>query len=115
MMLVVWLVFIGASLLEVGGDAVGRKGLRGSRALVIVAGCLMLAGYGLLVNAVSWNFSKLLGVYIASFATTSILWGASFSGRMCLLPCGWDWRLSSSAAWSFSLASDNGGRHRGYF
>jgi len=75
MMLVPWLIFIGASLLEVGGDAVIRKGLRGGRALVIVAGSLMLAGYGLLVNAVSWNFSKLLGVYIAFFATASILCG----------------------------------------
>ena len=35
----------------------------------------MLALYGLMVNSVRWDFSKLLGVYIGFFATVSVLFG----------------------------------------
>ncbi len=70
-----WLVFVGSALLEVGGDAVVRKGLRGASVVVILAGGLMLACYGLLVNTVRWDFSKLLGVYVAVFAIVSVLAG----------------------------------------
>jgi drug/metabolite transporter superfamily protein YnfA len=72
---IAWLVFIGAALLEVGGDAVVRKGLRGSGLLIIVTGCIMLGCYGLVVNMVRWDFSRLLGVYVAVFALISILFG----------------------------------------
>ena len=71
--LLAWLIFLGAALLEVGGDAVVRKGLRESGWPFVLAGCLMLAGYGLLVNMVKWDFSKLLGVYVAVFALVSVL------------------------------------------
>jgi drug/metabolite transporter superfamily protein YnfA len=70
-----WLVFIAAALLEVGGDAVIRRGLRGRSAVCLVLGCATLAGYGLVVNSVKWDFSKLLGVYVGFFAATSILFG----------------------------------------
>jgi hypothetical protein len=70
-----WLIFIGAAILEVGGDAVIRKGLRESGLLIIVIGCVMLGCYGLVVNMVRWDFSKLLGVYVAVFALMSILFG----------------------------------------
>ena len=70
-----WVVFLGAAVLEVGGDAVVRKGLRGGSLGVIVAGGVMLGFYGLVVNMVKWDFSKLLGVYVAIFAVTSILFG----------------------------------------
>ncbi len=70
-----WLIFIGAAILEVGGDAVVRKGLRGSGMLVILSGCAMLGLYGVVVNMVKWDFSKLLGVYVAVFALISILFG----------------------------------------
>lgn len=73
--IVTWLVFLGAAFLEVGGDAVIRKGLHGSRFTFIAFGGLMLAGYGLLVNTVRWDFSKLLGVYVIVFALVSILCG----------------------------------------
>ena len=73
--LLAWLIFFGAAALEVGGDAVVRKGLRGSSVATIVAGCLMLGGYGLVVNMVKWDFSKLLGVYVAFFALVSVLFG----------------------------------------
>jgi small multidrug resistance family-3 protein len=69
------LIFIAAALLEVGGDAVVRAGLRGRGFLFIVAGMLMLGGYGLVVNAVRWDFSRLLGVYVAVFALVSVLSG----------------------------------------
>ena len=70
-----WLVFIAAALLEVSGDAVVRRGLRGSRLLWLLSGCIMLALYGILVNSVRWDFSKLLGVDVGFFAATSILFG----------------------------------------
>ncbi len=35
----------------------------------------MLAVYGLVVNSVKWDFSRLLGVYIAFFAVVSVLFG----------------------------------------
>ncbi len=70
-----WLVFIGAAILEVGGDAVVRKGLRGSGLVLIMTGFAMLGCYGVVVNMVKWDFSKLLGVYVAVFAVISILFG----------------------------------------
>lgn len=73
--LLAWLVFIAAALLEVGGDAVVRHGLRGKRAIFVVAGFLALGCYGLVVNSVKWDFSKLIGVYVAFFAVISVLAG----------------------------------------
>jgi len=70
-----WLIFIGAAVLEVGGDAVVRKGLRGSGLIVIMIGFAMLGCYGVVVNMVKWDFSKMLGVYVAIFALISILFG----------------------------------------
>ena len=78
---VAWLVFVGAALLEVGGDAVIRKGLYGSDRAYIALGGLMLAGYGLLVNTVSWDFSRLLGVYVVVFALISVLCGRFVFGE----------------------------------
>ena len=75
MTLIPWLVFIGSAILEVGGDALIRKGLHGRGVLLIIAGVAALGSYGLLVNTVRWDFSKLLGVYIAVFAIVSVLWG----------------------------------------
>jgi small multidrug resistance family-3 protein len=70
-----WLLFVVAAILEVGGDALIRKGLRGSGWTMIAAGCATLAFYGVVVNLVKWDFSKLLGVYVAFFAVVSVLWG----------------------------------------
>ncbi len=79
--LAAWLVFVGSALLEVGGDAVVRKGLRGTNVAIILAGGLMLACYGLLVNTVRWDFSKLLGVYVAVFAIVSVMAGRFVFGE----------------------------------
>ena len=70
-----WLVFVLAALLEVGGDALMRRGLRGGGLLFIFAGIAVLGSYGLVVNTVKWDFSKLLGVYVAIFALISVLCG----------------------------------------
>lgn len=75
MSLIAWLVFLGSALLEVGGDAVIRKGLNGANALIIIGGGLMLASYGLLVNTLRWSFSSLLGVYVTVFAVVSVAFG----------------------------------------
>jgi|GEM_PF-1896642 len=56
-----WFVFICAAIFEVGGDAVVRKGLRGNNLIIVLMGCVMLGSYGVVVNTVKWNFSKLLG------------------------------------------------------
>jgi multidrug transporter EmrE-like cation transporter len=70
-----WLILVAAAALEVGGDALVRQGLRGHGWAFIVAGGLALSGYGLVVNLVRWDFSRLLGVYVAVFAVVSVLTG----------------------------------------
>ena len=78
---VAWVVFIAAAAFEVGGDAVVRKGLRGGGLAFVALGCAMLGCYGLVVNLVKWDFSKLLGVYVAVFAVISILTGRFIFGE----------------------------------
>ena len=75
MNLTVWGIFLLAAIMEVAGDAIIRKGLRGGGAILITIGCVILGAYGLVVNTVKWDFSKLLGVYVCVFAFISILAG----------------------------------------
>jgi len=75
MNLFVWGIFLTAAIMEVTGDALIRKGLRGGGALLIALGFLVLGGYGIVVNTVRWDFSRLLGVYVCVFAFVSILAG----------------------------------------
>lgn len=70
-----WLVFVVAAVLEMSGDALIRKGLRGSGVLFITIGFAILGCYGLIVNSVKWDFSKLIGVYVGVFAAVSVLCG----------------------------------------
>jgi multidrug transporter EmrE-like cation transporter len=70
-----WIIFVAAAILEVGGDAIVRRGLSSSNLAIILCGCLTLSCYGLVVNLVKWDFSRLLGVYVAVFALVSILCG----------------------------------------
>ena len=70
-----WVIFIFAALLEVAGDAVVRRGLRARGAVWVVTGCAALALYGVVVNSVKWDFSKLLGVYVGFFAVVGVLFG----------------------------------------
>jgi small multidrug resistance family-3 protein len=68
MMLVAWTVFIVGALLEVAGDAAIRIGLRGGGVILIVIGCALLGSYGLIVNMIQWDFSRIFGVYVCVFA-----------------------------------------------
>lgn len=72
---IAWIIFFAAAALEVGGDAVIRRGLRGGVVWFIVLGFAALGCYGVVVNTVKWDFSRLLGVYVAVFAVVSVLTG----------------------------------------
>ena len=81
MTIAAWAIFIWAAALEVGGDALIRKGLRSQGILAILLGFLALGCYGLVVNIVRWDFSKMLGVYISFFALASVLAGRYYFGE----------------------------------
>jgi drug/metabolite transporter superfamily protein YnfA len=70
-----WIIFFTAALLEVGGDAAIRRGLRGGGLLSLLAGLVFLGFYGLAVNSVKADFSKAFGGYVAFFALVSVLCG----------------------------------------
>src|SRR5262249_5871037 len=86
------LVFLAAALLEVGGDAAIWRGLRGRAAGFVVIGLIALGCYGLLVNSIKWDFSKLLGIYVGVFALVSVLCGR-FLFREHIAPSTW-WGLA---------------------
>ena len=69
------LVLIVAAVLEVGGDALIRRGLRASGVVFVVLGFLVLGSYGVVVNLLDLDFSRLLGVYVGVFALASVLFG----------------------------------------
>jgi small multidrug resistance family-3 protein len=56
-----------AAVLEVGGDALVRWGLKGGRWYGLALGAAVLFAYGLSVNLPKWDFGRLMGVYIAVF------------------------------------------------
>jgi drug/metabolite transporter superfamily protein YnfA len=64
-------ILFAAALLEAGGDALVRKGLHttsaASRSVLFLIGALVLFVYGYVVNAPSWDFGRLLGVYVVFF------------------------------------------------
>ena len=65
------LILVAAAVLEVGGDALVRWGVRGGQNLGFVLGAIVLFGYGMTVNVPKWEFSRLMGVYIAVFFVVS--------------------------------------------
>jgi drug/metabolite transporter superfamily protein YnfA len=60
-----------AALLEAGGDAIVRLGLRSTgtapRLLFFLAGALVLFAYSWTVNVPAWDFGRLIGIYIVFF------------------------------------------------
>ena len=68
-------VLVLAALFEVGGDALIRAGLRGRGYLMIALGFAVLGSYGLVLNQIAIDFSKLLGAYVGLFALVSVLFG----------------------------------------
>jgi len=75
MTFVAWIVFIICALLEVAGNAAIRTGLKGRGTILILIGCALLGSYGLIVNLVQWDFSRIFGVYVCLFALVSVLCG----------------------------------------
>jgi small multidrug resistance family-3 protein len=70
-----WVVLVLAALFEVGGDALIRAGLRGKGFLLIALGFGVLGSYGIVLNQISIDFSRLLGAYVGLFAVVSVLFG----------------------------------------
>ncbi|HVZ35683.1 MAG TPA: hypothetical protein VG963_24825, partial [Polyangiaceae bacterium] len=69
-----------AALFEVGGDALIRRGLSLRQLLPIIAGFLILGTYGVVVNLVQLDFSRLLGAYVGWFALVSVGFGRLIFG-----------------------------------
>jgi len=65
------LILLIAALLETGGDALVRMGLRASGAAGrfswVAGGGMVLLAYGVVVNTPAWHFGRLLGVYVVLF------------------------------------------------
>jgi drug/metabolite transporter superfamily protein YnfA len=68
-------VMVVAALLEVMGDAIIRKGVRGAGIGLVALGFIVLGSYGVVVNRIAVDFSKLLGAYVGVFAIVSVLFG----------------------------------------
>jgi small multidrug resistance family-3 protein len=68
-------VMLTAAVFEVGGDAMIRAGLRGYGWLLCGLGVATLGAYGLVVNLLALDFSKLLATYVSFFAIVSIAFG----------------------------------------
>ena len=68
-------VFVGAAVLEVLGDALIRKGLRGSGTALVGLGFAVVGSYGIVVNLLAIDFSRLLGAYVGVFALVSVVVG----------------------------------------
>lgn len=68
-------VMVLAAALEVGGDALVRKGLRGAGLGLVALGFVVLGSYGVVVNRLNLDFSRLLGAYVGFFAIVSVLFG----------------------------------------
>ena len=75
------LILFAAAVLEVAGDALVRRGLRGGGLAVGAVGFLALGLYGVAVNTVRWDFGKLLGVYVAVFAVVAVVAGRAVFGE----------------------------------
>jgi len=75
------LVFVGAAALEVARDALIRNGMRGGGLALIALGFAVLGTYGVVVNLLDLDFSRLLGAYVGVFAVVSVLFGRLVFGE----------------------------------
>jgi small multidrug resistance family-3 protein len=80
---------VAAAVIEVGGNALICAGPRGHRLALI---WLVLATTGLVVNTVRWDFARLLGVYVAVFASISVVFGRFVFRESVPLPA-WLWLI----------------------
>ena len=74
-------VLLLAAVFEVAGDALIRAGLRGRGLVLVLAGFGVLGSYGIVVNLLPMDFSKLLGGYVGFFAIVSVLGGRLIFGE----------------------------------
>ena len=61
------ILLILAAILEVGGDALIRSGLKSNGILLLISGAAVLIAYGFMVNLTKLNFGRLMGIYIVLF------------------------------------------------
>jgi drug/metabolite transporter superfamily protein YnfA len=65
------LILLCAAMLEAGGDALVRVGMRHptgmGRALFLSLGAVVLFMYGWTVNSPPWEFGRVLGLYVVFF------------------------------------------------
>jgi drug/metabolite transporter superfamily protein YnfA len=64
-----------AATCEVTGDAIIRSGLRERGWLIVALGVATLGAYGVIVNLLPFDFSKLLASYVGFFAAVSVFFG----------------------------------------
>lgn len=69
-------VMLLAASCEVGGDALIRSGIRGRGWVLLAGGIVTLGAYGVIVNLLPIDFSKLLATYVAFFAIVSVVFGS---------------------------------------
>ncbi len=64
-------ILAAAALLEAGGDAIVRAGLKSNagpaRIALFALAAVVLFAYGWVVNAPPWDFGQLLGLYVVFF------------------------------------------------
>ena len=74
-----------AAILEAGGDALVRAGLRnsatGARTALFAFGAVALFAYGWTVNAPPWDFGRVLGLYVVFFFVIAQLLSWLFFGQ----------------------------------
>ena len=57
-------------------------GIKNNNIILMFLGAAALGGYGLIVNSIDWDFSKIFGVYVAVFAySVSFLASFCFENR----------------------------------
>jgi len=81
-----FLLLVTASLLEVGGDALIRMGMKGKGLLLVLLGAAALVIYGVFVNLTSLDFGRLMGIYIVLFFVVSQIVAALAFGERISLP-----------------------------
>ena len=69
------LTLLACALLEVGGDALARRGMhaqsQAARVGFFALAAIVLFAYAWLVNRPPWSFGTLLGIYVALFFAVS--------------------------------------------
>jgi small multidrug resistance family-3 protein len=70
-----------AAVFEVGGDALIRRGVDGRALTWIFMGFVVLGSYGVVVNLVGLDFSRMLGAYVGWFAVVGVAFGRFVFGN----------------------------------